>query len=182
MADKERNALIPSPAGGLENIGSGPKSILSGMVSDALVLARAREKFIVSLQGCLNGREVVGLSRNFIDEIASNETAGSSSAINQKFSGYLNWTEEEIHDVTPLVCKLIAEAMELGIVAFPQAAFHVRECIASIFNRQKADAIPFNLVQGVYFGLSPRFKDKGATPKTEVVKFESFDELGKKPQ
>lgn len=44
MADKERNALIPLPAGGLENIGSGPKSILSGMVSDALVLARVREK------------------------------------------------------------------------------------------------------------------------------------------
>ncbi|WP_029525714.1 hypothetical protein [Polaromonas glacialis] len=44
MADKERNALIPLPSGGLENIGSGPKSILSGMVSDALALARVREK------------------------------------------------------------------------------------------------------------------------------------------
>lgn len=44
MADKERNALIPLPSGGLENIGSGPKSILSGMVSDALALARVRGK------------------------------------------------------------------------------------------------------------------------------------------
>ena len=48
MADKERNALIPLPSGGLENIGSGPKSILSGMVSDALVLARVREKSLAA--------------------------------------------------------------------------------------------------------------------------------------
>lgn len=44
MADKEPRALIPLPSGGLANIGSGPKSILSGMVSDVLALARAREK------------------------------------------------------------------------------------------------------------------------------------------
>lgn len=48
MADKERNALIPLPAGGLENIGSGPKSILSAMVSDALALVRVREKSLVA--------------------------------------------------------------------------------------------------------------------------------------
>lgn len=48
MADKERNALIPLPSGGLENIGSGPKSILSGMVSDALALVRAREKSLAA--------------------------------------------------------------------------------------------------------------------------------------
>ena len=44
MSDTERNALIPLRSGGLANIGTGPKSILSGMVSDALALARAREK------------------------------------------------------------------------------------------------------------------------------------------
>ena len=48
MADKERNALIPLPSGGLENIGSGPKSILSGMVSDALALVRVREKSLAA--------------------------------------------------------------------------------------------------------------------------------------
>ncbi|WP_156955301.1 hypothetical protein [Polaromonas glacialis] len=48
MTDKERNALIPLPSGGLENIGSGPKSILSGMVSDALALVRAREKSLAA--------------------------------------------------------------------------------------------------------------------------------------
>jgi Leucine-rich repeat (LRR) protein len=48
MADKERNALIPLPAGGLENIGSGPKSILSGMVYDALALVRVREKSLAA--------------------------------------------------------------------------------------------------------------------------------------
>ena len=48
MADKERNALIPLPAGGLENIGSGPKSILSGRVSDALALVRARENSLAA--------------------------------------------------------------------------------------------------------------------------------------
>lgn len=43
MTDKERNALISLPSGGLKEIGSGPKSILSEMVSDALVLVRGRE-------------------------------------------------------------------------------------------------------------------------------------------
>lgn len=50
MADKERNALIPLPSGGLENIGSGPKSILSGMVSDALALARVWEKSLAAVR------------------------------------------------------------------------------------------------------------------------------------
>ncbi len=44
MADKENTALIPLPASELQNLGAGPKNILSGMVSDALALARQRER------------------------------------------------------------------------------------------------------------------------------------------
>lgn len=48
MADKEPHALIPLPSGGLANIGCGPKSILSGMVSDALALAPVRERSLAA--------------------------------------------------------------------------------------------------------------------------------------
>jgi hypothetical protein len=44
MADKENTALIPLPAGALQNLGTGPQNILSVMVSDALALARQREQ------------------------------------------------------------------------------------------------------------------------------------------
>jgi Leucine-rich repeat (LRR) protein len=44
MTDKENTALIPLPAGALQNLGTGPKNILSVMVSDALALARQQEQ------------------------------------------------------------------------------------------------------------------------------------------
>ena len=42
MANEKENALRLTPSGALEKVGHGPKQILSGMVSDALVLARTQ--------------------------------------------------------------------------------------------------------------------------------------------
>jgi len=42
LDNKEKNALIPSPSGALDRVGHGPKRILSGIVSDALTLARTQ--------------------------------------------------------------------------------------------------------------------------------------------
>lgn len=44
MTDKKCSTLISLSAGDLQNIGSGPKSILSNMMADVLSLARVREK------------------------------------------------------------------------------------------------------------------------------------------
>ncbi len=48
MADKENTALIPIQPGALLKLGTGPKNILSVMVSDALALAREREKSLAA--------------------------------------------------------------------------------------------------------------------------------------
>lgn len=42
--EKNRNALIPRSSSALEKIGPGPKGILTRMVSDALAVARSKEK------------------------------------------------------------------------------------------------------------------------------------------
>lgn len=57
MADEKSRALIPLPSGGLANIGSSPKSILAGMVSDALALVRAREKPLAGKRFCIGEYE-----------------------------------------------------------------------------------------------------------------------------
>ncbi len=44
MSEEQRNALVRRSPGGVEKIGSGASNILSGMISDALVLARCQEK------------------------------------------------------------------------------------------------------------------------------------------
>lgn len=92
------------------------------------------------------------------------------------------WTEFQVQEISPVVCKSIVEAMERGFVQFPEAALYARDYIAKDMGRAKADAIPFALIQGAYISLQGRYKHLGTTPKVEVVSFESLAELQQKCQ
>ena len=96
------------------------------------------------------------------------------------FKASPTWTDKDVQKIVPTVCRLVVEAMERGIVRFPEAALFVRDYIAKDTGQAKADAMPLALIQGAYISLQGRYKHLGTTPKLEVVCFESLAELQQK--
>lgn len=107
----------------------------------------------------------------FIEDRALESDAGRVTPI---------WTEFQVQEISPVVCKSIVEAMERGFVQFPEAALYVRDFLAKDLGQAMANAIPFTLIQAAYISLHGRFKHLGTTPKLEVVCFESLTELQQK--
>jgi hypothetical protein len=88
-----------------------------------------------------------------------------------------NITPEQEQKLLPIVIRLFEGAMELGHVKFKQAARYVRDFIANAIDKEAADAIPIDTLQGAYIATARRHADKAVTPKAEVVAVESLDEL-----
>ncbi len=91
----------------------------------------------------------------------------------------MNWTPEEEQQLLPIVIELFDGAMDLGSVTFQKAVRYVREFISANLDKETADAIPFETLQGAYIHTARKFKDQGATPGKEVMSFESLEELEK---
>lgn len=88
-----------------------------------------------------------------------------------------NWTPEEEQQLLPIMIELFDGAMELGQVKFKQAVNYVRDFIGQNIDRETADSIPFDTLQGAYIATAGRHKDKPVTPKKEVAGFETMEEL-----
>ena len=91
----------------------------------------------------------------------------------------MNWTPEEEQQLLPIVIELFDGAMEMGSVTFQKAVRYVREFISSNLDKETADAIPFETLQGAYIHTARKFKDQGATSGKEVMAFDSLAELEK---
>lgn len=149
----QRRLLTLSKPSSVVQMDGGLKGVLACMVGDAVAIARAQSQAAIE----------------YVDQSRDQEGYGPASGN--------TWTETEVHEIVPVVCKTIVEAMERGLVKFPQAALYVRDFLAKDVGRSKADAIPFALIQGAYIGLGKRFEGLGTTSTMDVAAFESLEEL-----
>lgn len=76
-----------------------------------------------------------------------------------------------------IVIELVERAMGEGEVTFKQVVNYVRAFIWDSILDDTANELDIDMLQGAYIAISGRYKEKGATPKSEVVAVESVDEL-----
>ncbi|RZL94483.1 MAG: hypothetical protein EOP82_04890, partial [Variovorax sp.] len=119
------------------------------------------------------------------DELIEREKAAKAKMLNAagKLAHLLskntrmNITPEQEQAMLPIVIELFEGAMDLGFIKFKQAARYVRDFIAGAIDKDAADAIPIDTLQGAYIATARRHKDKDITPKGEVVMVDSIDDL-----
>lgn len=76
-----------------------------------------------------------------------------------------------------IVIELVVRAMGLGEVTFKQVVNYVRAFIWDLTLDDTANELDIDMLQGAYIAISGRYKERGVTPKSEVVAVESVEEL-----
>ena len=93
----------------------------------------------------------------------------------------LNMMPEQEQKLLPVLTKLMDAAFRLGYYEFKRAARFVLDTIKNRLGDDVADQITLDHLQGAYIGMAGKYKDEGASPKTEVISVESLDELEEEP-